>query len=74
MAQSNLTKEQFLERINQQTQNSIVEISYFEINDFELPVDMIKNIKFENVEWSKIDAHNKKFIRSEEHTSELQSH
>jgi uncharacterized protein YjbI with pentapeptide repeats len=62
MAQSSLTKEQFLERINQQPQNSIVEISYVEINGFELPVDTIKNVKFENVEWSKIDAHNKKFI------------
>jgi len=62
MAQSSLTKEQFLERINQQSQNSIAEISYFEISSFELPVDEIKNVKFDNVEWSKIDAHNKRFI------------
>jgi len=62
MAQSNMTKEQFLERLNQQGQNAITEINGFEISGFEFPVETIKNIKFENVEWLKIDAHNKKFI------------
>jgi len=62
MAQSSMTKEQFLERLNQQGQNAITEINGFEISGFEFPVETIKNIKFENVEWSKIDAHNKKFI------------
>jgi len=61
MAQTSMTKEQFLERLNQQEQNRVTEISYFEISGFELPAKIIKNVKFENVEWSKIDAHNKKF-------------
>jgi len=62
MAQSSMTKEELLERINQQKDNVTLEISYVEINDFELPVDVIKNIKFENVEWKNIDASNKKFV------------
>ena len=62
MAQSNLTKEQFLEHLTQSSQNTSIEISYFEISDFEFPVDTIKNIKFENTLWNNIDAHNKKFI------------
>jgi len=61
MAQSTITKEQFLERLNQQEQNRVTESSDFEISDFELPAKTIKNVKFENVEWSKIDAQNKKF-------------
>ena len=62
MAQSNITKEQFSERLEQQTQDSRIEISSFEINDFKFPVDTIKNITFENTHWNNIDAHQKKFI------------
>jgi len=62
IAQSIITKEQFLERLNQSEQNNILDISNFEISDFELPVDIIKNTNFENVEWSNIDVYNKKFI------------
>lgn len=62
MAQPSLTKEQFFERIEQKSQHNTTDISYFEINDFEFPVDIIKNIKFKNTHWNNIDAHNKKFI------------
>ena len=62
MAQSSLTKEQFSERLEQQSQNSMIEIGSFEINDFEFPVDTIKDINFENTEWNNIDSHGKKFI------------
>lgn len=62
MAQSSLTKEQFSERLEQQAQDSVIEISSFEINDFEFPVTTIKNITFENTRWNNIDAHQIKFI------------
>ncbi len=62
MAQSSITKEDFLERVNQQQDNATLEINGVEIRDFELPIDVLKNIKFENVEWKNIDASNKKLV------------
>ncbi|MFK5914367.1 MAG: pentapeptide repeat-containing protein [Woeseiaceae bacterium] len=62
MAQSTLTKEQFFDQLNKQSQNSDVAIRDFEINSFEFPADVIQNIKFESTSWSNIDANNKKFI------------
>ena len=62
IAQASFTKEQFLESLNQGSQEHISELSGFEIADFQLPVETIRNIKFENVEWSNIDASNKHFI------------
>lgn len=62
MAQPNLTKEQFSERLQKQEQDSKLEISSLEINGFEFPIKKIKNITFNNVEWSNIDSHEARFI------------
>lgn len=61
MAQSILTKEQFSDRLKQQSHNSTLEVSYFKINNFEFPANSIKNIRFDNVEWNNIDSQGIKF-------------